>query len=95
MILERASGHPVYQLDLWMGGEAHCRDMLWRAAQEADLILVEGVMGLYDGMSSSADLAMRLGLPVMAVIDGASKPAPPKPARAPRPATPSNQGDLF
>ncbi len=30
-----------------------------------------------------------------AVIDGASKPAPPKPARAPRPATPSNQGDLF
>ena len=67
MILERASGHPVYQLDLWMGGEAHCRDMLWRAAQEADLILVEGVMGLYDGMSSSADLAMRLGLPVMAI----------------------------
>lgn len=72
MILERASGHPVYQLDLWMGGEAHCRDLLWQAAQEADLILVEGVMGLYDGMSSSADLAMTLGLPVMAVIDGSS-----------------------
>ncbi|MDX9844043.1 MAG: cobyrinate a,c-diamide synthase [Aquabacterium sp.] len=72
MILERASGHPVYQLDLWMGGEAHCRELLWQAAQEADLILVEGVMGLYDGMSSSADLAMRLGLPVMAVIDGSS-----------------------
>ena len=30
-----------------------------------------------------------------AVIDGASKPAQPKPVRAPRPAAPSNQGDLF
>ncbi len=69
MVLERASGHPVYQLDLWMGGEAHCRELLWQAAAEADLILVEGVMGLYDGLSSTADLALRLGLPVLAVID--------------------------
>ncbi|WP_374578634.1 exodeoxyribonuclease VII large subunit [Phenylobacterium sp.] len=30
-----------------------------------------------------------------AVIDGASKPAQPKPVRSPRPAAPSNQGDLF
>jgi cobyrinic acid a,c-diamide synthase len=72
MILEVASGQPVYQLDLWMGGEAHCRHLLWQAAQEADLILVEGVMGLHDGMSSSADLAVQLGLPVMAVIDGSA-----------------------
>jgi cobyrinic acid a,c-diamide synthase len=72
MLLARASGLPVYQLDLWMGGEAHCRQMLWQAAQEADLILVEGVMGLHDGSASSADLATRLGLPVMAVIDGSS-----------------------
>jgi len=56
MVLERASGAPVYQLDLWMGGEAHCRQLLWQAAQEADLILVEGVMGLHDGSSSTADL---------------------------------------
>ena len=69
MVLERASGHPVYQLDLWMGGEAHCRELLWQAAADADLILVEGVMGLYDGLSSTADLAVRLGLPVLAVID--------------------------
>jgi len=72
MILEAASGHPVYQLDLWMGGEAHCRELLWQAAQDADLILIEGVMGLFDGMASSADLAMTLGLPVMAVIDGSA-----------------------
>lgn len=69
MVLEAASGAPVYQLDLWMGGQTHVREMLWRAAQEADLILIEGVMGLHDGASSTADLAMLLGLPVMAVID--------------------------
>ncbi|MBW4051147.1 MAG: cobyrinate a,c-diamide synthase [Proteobacteria bacterium] len=69
MILERASGRPVYQLDLWMGGEAHCRRLLHEAAGTADLILVEGAMGLYDGTPSSADLARLFGLPVLAVID--------------------------
>ncbi len=69
MILERASGAPVHQLDLWMVGEARCRHLLYEAAGEADVILVEGVMGLFDGEPSSADLAARFGLPVLAVID--------------------------
>lgn len=69
MILERASGNPVYQLDLWMGGEDHCRALLHEAAGEADLILVEGVMGLFDGEPSSADLATLLGIPLVAVIN--------------------------
>lgn len=69
MVLERASGAPVHQLDLWMGGPAHCAELLHRAAQECDLILVEGVMGLHDGFSSSAELAMHFGLPVLAVIE--------------------------
>ncbi len=69
MILEQASGLPVYQLDLWMGGEAHCRQLLYQAASEADLILIEGVMGLFDGTTSSADLAERFGIPIVAVID--------------------------
>lgn len=72
MILERASGHPVYQLDLWMGGEAHCRRLLYEAASTSDLILIEGVMGLFDGDPSSADLAVRFGVPVLAVIDGSA-----------------------
>jgi len=72
MILERASGHPVYQLDLFMGGRPHCRALLAQAAAEADLILVEGVMGLFDGEPSSADLAHAFGLPVLAVMDAAS-----------------------
>lgn len=69
MILEQACGLPVYQLDLWMGGEAHCRQLLYKAACEADLILIEGVMGLFDGTPSSADLAKLFGIPVLAVID--------------------------
>jgi cobyrinic acid a,c-diamide synthase len=68
MILGRATGHPAYQLDLWMCGEGGCRELLWQAAGEADLILVEGVMGLYDGRPSAADLAALMGLPVLAVI---------------------------
>ena len=72
MVLERASGAPVYQLDLHMGGENDVRERLYEAAREADLILVEGVMGLFDGGLSSADLAQRFGMPVLAVIDGSA-----------------------
>ena len=69
MILERACGQPVYQLDLWLAGETECLKLVYEAAQDADLILVEGVMGLFDGEPSSADLAEKLGMPVLAVID--------------------------
>lgn len=72
MILSRASGNPVYQLDLWMVGEAESRRLLWEAAGEADLILIEGVMGLFDGSPSAADLARRFGVPVLGVIDGSA-----------------------
>ena len=69
MILERASGRPVYQLDLWMVGERDCQALLYQAAQDADLILIEGVMGLFDGTPSSADLAAHFGVPVLALIN--------------------------
>jgi len=72
MILARASGRPVYQLDLAMVGEDESRRLLWDAAGEADLILIEGVMGLFDGSPSAADLSRRFGVPVMAVIDGSA-----------------------
>lgn len=71
-ILARASGQPVYQLDLFMGGFAHCQALLAEAARTADLILVEGVMGLFDGQPSSADLAAAFGLPVVCVIDASA-----------------------
>lgn len=72
MLLERASGAPVRTLDLWMVGPEQCRAQLAQAAAEADVILIEGVMGLYDGTPSSADLAREFGVPVMAVIDASS-----------------------
>ena len=67
-----ASEGPVYQLDLWINGEADCCQRLHAAAQEADVILIEGVMGLFDGEPSAADLAQRLGVPVLAVIDASA-----------------------
>jgi cobyrinic acid a,c-diamide synthase len=67
-----ASYSPVYQMDLWMTGEDDVRARLHAAAQEADLILIEGVMGLFDGEPSAADLSQRFGVPVMAVIDASS-----------------------
>ena len=69
LILAQAVGSPVYQLDLWMVGLEESRVLLQEAAQEADVILVEGVMGLFDGEPSAADLAAAFGLPVLAVID--------------------------
>src|SRR5260364_212747 len=40
LILARASGAPVYSLDLWMVGEAECRRLLADAARNADVIVV-------------------------------------------------------
>ncbi|WP_175941455.1 cobyrinate a,c-diamide synthase [Caballeronia sp. BCC1704] len=68
MILERACGSPVYSLHLSMVGLDACRALLAQAAREADLILIEGVMGLFDGTPSSADLAAAFNVPVLAVI---------------------------
>lgn len=70
--LELATGHPAHNLDLWMTGEADARARLFDAAQAADLIIVEGVMGLFDGTPSAADLARRFGLHVLAVIDASA-----------------------
>ena len=67
-----ASGATCQNIDLWMCGAADAAWRLAEAAREADLILVEGVMGLYDGTPSAAELSMNLGLPILAVIDGAA-----------------------
>nr|WP_298377428.1 cobyrinate a,c-diamide synthase [uncultured Halomonas sp.] len=71
MVLEVASGAPVYQLHTWMTGEAECRWRLAQAAREADVVLVEGSMGLFDSEPSSADLAILVGLPALPIIDAA------------------------
>jgi cobyrinic acid a,c-diamide synthase len=71
MILSRAAGTPVACLDLWMVGERDSRRKLYEAAGAADLILIEGAMGLFDGTPSGADLAETFGVPVAVLIDAA------------------------
>jgi cobyrinic acid a,c-diamide synthase len=72
MILAQACGAPVLSLDLWLLGLPACRRLLAQAAAESDIVLIEGVMGLYDGTPSSADLANAFGVPVIAVVDASS-----------------------
>ncbi|MEY4364596.1 MAG: hypothetical protein RLZZ24_1948 [Pseudomonadota bacterium] len=67
-----ASGQPVYQMDLWMTGEDDVRRRLHTAAMQSDSLIVEGVMGLFDGSPSAADLAEKFGIPVLAVIDASA-----------------------
>jgi cobyrinic acid a,c-diamide synthase len=69
MILQVATGRPVYNLDLGMCGLADAQAQLYQAAQQADVIIAEGVMGLYDGTPSTADIAKTFNLPAALVID--------------------------
>jgi len=71
-ILGQTVETPVYQLDLWMSDESHCRDLLYRAAQNSDLILIEAAMGLYDGDNSAAELSRLFDIPLLIVIDASA-----------------------
>ena len=72
------TGRPSRNLDGWMLGEAVNRDIFTRAAVDADISIVEGMMGLFDGSSpvneigSTAELAKQLDAPVLLVIDGSA-----------------------
>ena len=67
-----ASGRPCQNIDFGMCGETDAQWRLARAAQDSDLILIEGVMGLFDGRPSAADIATQFGIPVMALIDASA-----------------------
>jgi len=57
-------------LDLWMMGKSSVRRSFHRRLQSADIGIVEGVMGMFDGgPASCAALAAFLGLPVILVVD--------------------------
>jgi cobyrinic acid a,c-diamide synthase len=72
------TGRPSRNLDGWMLGEAVNRAIFARAAVDADLSIIEGMMGLFDGSSpvneigSTAELAKQLDAPVLLVIDGSA-----------------------
>ncbi len=74
MWLKEASGAPCYNLDFFTSGRDYILDCFTRYAQDQDVVLVEGNMGLYDGISldgsdSNAAMAQMLGLPVLLVVD--------------------------
>lgn len=73
-------GRPSRNLDPYMMGEEGVIDTFTRASAGADIAVIEGVMGLYDGLEgedtgSTAHVAKILGCPVVLVVDakGASR----------------------
>ncbi len=72
-ILARAAGAEAINLDPWAMSPDRLRSLAATHAAGADLLLVEGVMGLFDGAASgagsTADLATVLDLPVILVVD--------------------------
>ncbi len=71
-----ASGKSAHNLDSWLVGEERLADIFFETFADADIAIVEGVMGLYDGgrngISSTAQVAKILNAPVILVIDAKS-----------------------
>ena len=72
-ILARTAGAEAINLDPWAMRPDRLRQLAADHAAGADLLLIEGVMGLFDGAAdgtgSTGDLAATLGLPVILVVD--------------------------
>lgn len=72
---ERATGRTSYNLDAWMCGRHHALATLARRTADADLAIVEGMMGCFDGVGATSDdgstaqVAKWLGAPVVLVVD--------------------------
>jgi cobyrinic acid a,c-diamide synthase len=72
-----ATGRPGVNLDTWSMRAGLLDALAATQADGADVLIVEGLMGLFDGVASpgacgdgsTADLAARLGLPVLLVLD--------------------------
>lgn len=72
--LALASGRPCYNLDGWMSGRDYVKTLFARTTRDADVAVIEGVMGLFDGADattlsgSTAEIAIWLDAPVLLVV---------------------------
>jgi cobyrinic acid a,c-diamide synthase len=72
------TGRASYNLDGWMCGRSRVLDLVARASAGADVAVVEGVMGCFDGVDgasdagSTAEVARWLGAPVVLVLDASA-----------------------
>jgi len=70
-----ASQRPCYNLDGWMAGKEYVIDLFSRACADADISVIEGVMGLFDGANfdsldgSTAEVAIWLKAPVLLIAN--------------------------
>ena len=78
--LAAAAGVPALNLDSWAMPPTLLDGLVAEAGADAELVLIEGAMGLFDGVpgpsgrtGAAADLAARFGLPVLLVLDVAGQ----------------------
>ena len=73
---EAVCGRPSVNLDTFMATPDHVRELFQRYGADADVCIVEGMMGLFDGYDrdrgSSAEIARVLDIPVVLVVDAKS-----------------------
>lgn len=73
---EKMCGKPSYNLDLFMASPNRVRELYARHARTADVCVVEGMMGMFDGydkeQGSSAMVAKTLNIPVVLIVDAKS-----------------------
>ena len=69
-------GRPSVNLDTFMASPEHVREVYDRYSEGADIRVVEGMMGLFDGYDrdkgSSSEIARVIGLPIVLVVDARS-----------------------
>ena len=69
-------GSPSINLDTFMATPEHVRELFAHYGEDADVCIVEGMMGLFDGYDrdkgSSAEIAQVLDIPVVLIVDAKS-----------------------